>query len=179
MTDTKPFQSKVTPEILEQMKAMRAEGKSVPTIAEAFGVSKQTVFNHLNKPVEDARPVPMMIASDEGLLAPIQPLPMPITFPERMPEMSETPVFNHDLETSLLQSTGGKFLYQNGNTFTYAEKNHTLKKWVPDPVWVDPNKLAPDALKAKMDMLFVKMAEIKAMFGDFEKMVISNIEKFR
>jgi DNA invertase Pin-like site-specific DNA recombinase len=46
--DTMP-RRKVTPEVLEKMKRLRAEGMSYEKIARRLGLHPMTVYNHLQK----------------------------------------------------------------------------------------------------------------------------------
>ena len=50
------------------------------------------------------------------------------------------PKFNHRKEASIVESSDGRYVEQGGHLFTYAVHDRFARRFIPEPIYVPPEK---------------------------------------
>jgi len=86
--------------------------------------------------------------------------------------------FDHNATASEEVCKDGRFLVQNGQYFSYAEFKREKKRYVPEPVPVDREKVSEDALRVLLKKVLDELVALKPSVDQLAKTIEKNPELF-
>jgi hypothetical protein len=92
--------------------------------------------------------------------------------------MKDVPIFDHSKNTGSVHGPKGRFLIQDGNTFSYAEYDKNEKRYVPEPRYIPPDKKSETELKDMMEELMYLIIKLEKVLIRFQDTYNKNLDSF-
>jgi hypothetical protein len=89
------------------------------------------------------------------------------------------PKFDHTKPSSAVIEQDAKYLEQDGVLFSYAELDRTTGRMVPEPVYMDRRIKRTEELRDLLSRLVVHVAKLEKELVEFQKVYLSNRDKFK
>jgi len=86
------------------------------------------------------------------------------------------PVFDHKGNVSVEESKLRKSLLQGGHRFSFGELNHATGRFVPEPRFIQPGRVAGNELMDRMNAMMKIMGELESKLRDMRTDILNNMD---